>query len=97
MSFNLHIFRFLRSLDLDLSKPTSIVYMDIRRFISQKRPHEDTPSEMDIDKGASEELSQLSSGSHSPPSSQNPGIAAMDDLLPIPPHSIMHKLHLVSR
>ena len=66
--------------------------MDIRRFISQKRPYEDTPCEMNIDKGASEELSQVSSGSHSPSSSQSPGIATSHDLLPIPPHSKIHKL-----
>ena len=59
--------------------------------MSQNRPYEDTPSEKDIDKGASEELSQLSSGSHSP-SSQSLGIAARHDLLLTPPHSQIHKL-----
>ena len=34
--------------------------MDIWRFISQKRPHEDSPSGMDIDKASFEEVSQLS-------------------------------------
>ena len=71
--------------------------MDIRRFISRKRPHEATPSEDDIDKGTSEELSKVTNESTSPSSPQSPGDVTRHDLLPTPPHSKSSSCHLMSR
>ena len=65
--------------------------MNIRWFISQKRPHEASPSEDDIDKGTPEDLPQVTNECSSLSSSQ-PGDATRHDLLPTPPHSKKQQL-----